>query len=146
MPSRTVPPPSSCRRYRAPARFAVLAARRLGMRPVSVEQMVHGYLPVQDRLEAILEGAIATGDVAVIEKVLRPIERAKRRLEAIQLTPDLIRRAQTADAAEDVAESACLSDRTPERVREWLLSIRSELALLLEIEGALVRELSESAR
>lgn len=114
--------------YRAPSRIAVSAARALGMRPGSVEQLVHGHYQIHVRLAAIIEAAAALGDTGFIERVLAPIDAARAALPTPALTAQLIQQQQQSDAVEEIAESRFLSDPTAAHRREWLHALERQRA------------------
>lgn len=131
----TVRPDPTARHYRRPSRVAIAAAPRLGMRPGSVEQLVHGHDQIHVRLAAIIEAAAALGDAAFIDRTLAPIDAARARLAVPALTPELIHQAQSSDAAEEVAESCYLAAPSLPHLRTWLHAVERQRAdsLLLSL-------------
>jgi len=88
---------------------AKYVAPRLGMRPASVEQLMK---QVNHRCAAIVSAFVALGDTERGERFIRPILAAWEHRAAPPLCDAVIHLAQEADAAEDVAESDFLLDRS----------------------------------
>lgn len=88
---------------------AKYVAPRLGMRPASAEQLMK---QVNHRCAAIVAAFVALGDTERGERFIRPILAAWDQRTAPPLCDAVIHLAQEADAAEDVAESDFLLDRS----------------------------------
>lgn len=134
----TVEPGTRRRHYRTPSRLAQYAAPRLGMRPQSVEQLLHGHHRIQDRYQVLLQAAIATHDDQMLDVLLRPFEAVEAATidggENCELEADL------ADAAEDDAQARFRADRSRDAARlllrrraaERMASWRHDRALAAE--------------
>ena len=100
--------PTRARRYsRQPSRLAVEAARHLGMRPGSVEQMIHGHSPIHLRFQTLLRAAITVGDLAAYEQLMLGVYVAEESIEERAANiPLLFERLQAADATEETCRQA----------------------------------------
>jgi hypothetical protein len=79
------------------------------MRPASVEQLMR---QVNHRCAAIIDGFVALGDTERGERFIRPILTAWDGRTAPPLCDAVLRLAQEADTAEDLAETDFLLDRS----------------------------------
>lgn len=134
--SDTVGQPNRRRHYRKPSRLAEYAAPRLGMRPQSVEQLLHGHSRIQDRYQVLLQAALATHDDQMLDVLLRPFEC----VEGAPIDGGCELEADLADAAEDEAQAHYRADRSRDAARlllrrraaERMASWRHDRALAAE--------------
>lgn len=130
--------PGKGRRYtRRPPAWAAYAAPKAGLKPETLEHYVKGRCEIALRFAALVEAAVVLGDRRLLDKLLAPVDAAMARLPEEPLTPELIRDVQSSDLAEDVAESAFLSDPTPEHRVAWANAVRVERASRLRLLMAL---------
>jgi hypothetical protein len=128
------------RRYpRVPARWAVEAARSLGLRPMTVESYVHGRNPAHLFVAEAIRQARRWGDPAVLGKLMAPI------LDALNDGPPqsvdaLLGPAQEADSAEEVAQTHYQRAQTRETRRALIEAERAQLATTAALIRALELE------
>jgi len=128
---------SARRRYpRTPARWATDAARALGLRPMTVESLVHGRRPVHLTTAEIVRAAVRWGDPALAGKVLAPILAAQHDQPEITVDEALVP-AQEADAAEEVAQTRYQQTPTAAHRRAFLDASRAQLATTAQLIRAL---------
>lgn len=139
--------PARRRRYSAvPARVHAVYLRtapELGTTAGSLAQHTPVYV---DRLAHLIAAAAAIPDLAFIERVLAPIDVARAGISAPALTPELIQRVQSADAAEEVAETRYLSNPTKASLRAWrdaATKQRAETAVLILAQTAALRAMDD---
>lgn len=124
--------------HRPPSKVASRAARVLGLQPETVHALIHGRANVAKRFAAILEAAVSLGDDRMVCRLMAPVDAALQ-VDRPDLSPDLIRAAQEADAAEEVAETTYLANPTPEHQREWLRKLAEQRFHCHRLELALAR-------
>ncbi len=115
-------------------------APRLGLKPLSVEALLRGPQAINLRAAAIIRAFRALGDDERLARFWGPMARAYEQCEAPPLCDAVIHLAQEADAAEDVAESDFLLDRSDANL-DRLIRL-SDRAILREMarRDALVAE------
>ena len=115
---------------------ARLVAPRLGMRPVSVEQLISGRANVFVRCAAIIDGFVALGDDLRLCKAMAPIDAALAKCLRPAFTPQLVRDESEADGAEDVAENLLFVAPSREAALLFLRRSQAARAAALRLERA----------
>jgi hypothetical protein len=117
--------------------IAAYVAPQLGMRPQAVGHLMRDIGP---RCAAIVSAFVALGDTARGERFIRPILTAWDGRTAPPLCDAVLRLAQEADTAEDLAETDFLLDRSDQNL-DRLIRV-SDRAILRETarRDALVQE------
>lgn len=129
------------RTYTKRDRVAEALAKRLLMKPESAHQVLVGQLNF--RVAEIIGAFRDANEPERLERWLGPIRAALEFVAEEPLTRALIIRAQEADAAEDVAESAYLTDPCPATQDHWIRRIREQRVAGLALDMALVRDRRE---
>lgn len=122
-------------------RVAEALARRLSLLPSSARQILVGSLNY--RVAEVIGAFDDAHEVERRERWLLPIRAAFERLAEESLTRALVIRAQQADASEDVAESAYLTDPSPATRDAWIRALDQQAATNLALRMALVRDSRE---
>jgi hypothetical protein len=125
------------RYYRQHSRLAQRAAQELGVRPGTIEQMIHGHTPIQERFWALVHVAMELGDQYVLDKLLSPAP-PRGVAPAPRLTPSLLLTESEADAAEDVARDRYILDRRAKP--DYLRCLGAEL----EVKRCVLRALEQA--
>ena len=113
-----MPTRSKVRHYRSPSRLAEYAAPLLHMQPGSVEQLIHGHTPIQERFAILVRAAIALGDHEMYHRLMGPTEMV---IDGVEMPePDAEHRADLADAEEDRAQAEYRAHPSPETARALL--------------------------
>jgi hypothetical protein len=112
------------------------AARRMGLQPSTVGQMVRSR-GVHIQTATLIEAAILLRDDPLFQRLTAPLLAAIDARPIREFSPQLVHEVQAADLAEDISESAFLAQRSPETRHAWLLRLRQQHVL----SGDLIRSL-----
>lgn len=137
----TLPRGTSARTYLRRDRVAEALAKRLQMKPESAHQVLVG--PLAWRCAEAINAFHETHEFARGERWAMPIRAALAQVAEEPLTRLLIVRAQEADAAEDVAESAYLANPCPATRDAWIQKLDHQSTCNLALRMALVRDRRE---
>lgn len=120
------------------------AAMALGITPAAMGERVR-QRGIHLQVAELIRSAVLTGDHRLAERLFVPIECARLGLVPEPVTPELLDAEQRADAAEDVAQVAFLTDRTPANRRAYINALRTARARSLELLVALEAEEAAAA-
>jgi hypothetical protein len=132
------------RHYRTPSRLARYVATDLGLKPASVEQLIHGHAPIQERFAALVRAARLLGDHAMEARLMGPVRAVNADLPALELNATLIRTATAADLREDQSRTAFLCARMQDpraarnEARQWLADMDVAMGRMVEMRAAVV--------
>lgn len=140
----TMRPDAPGSHYRRPSRVSRYCAKRLGIKPESVEQLVKGHDAVHIRTAVLIEGAILHGDHALVARILAPIEAARAGASSGESPAELLAADVAADSAEDCPRLEYLTSPTAESRNALLRRLRDRAGVLLRLIAALEREQREA--
>lgn len=126
---------------RKPARWASLASRLGGKRPMTYEAMAHGSHPIADELAGMIRAARASGDHAVVAKLYAPIWQAFRGPVSAGVTPAMEVDETELSGKENFTQMRHRCHPTRETARARLRALDRYLGKIIEIRQALVAEL-----
>lgn len=131
------------RHYREPSRLARYVAPQLGLKPASVEQLIHGHTPIQTRFWRLVEAALKLGDERILSTLMARGEAILAQVRAVD--PVQAELAETdEDAAEDQLQARYRYARSPDErraiARERVQGIDRLRRRLLELREALIRD------
>lgn len=129
------------RTYQRHDRVADRLAQRLGMLASSARQVLVGQLNY--RVAAVIGAFNDTNELERRERWLLPIRSALESVAEEPLSRALILKAQEADAAEDVCESAFLNDPCPLNRDAWLRALDQQAVTTMALRMALIRDRRE---
>ena len=118
------------RNPRQPARWAIEASRLVGYRPMTCEKRVQ--LGVHEKVGEYVRSARLFGAPEIAVKLAKPV------MDALNVGPVLpldeaLRKAQRADALEEIAETAFLTDPSPENRKNLIDATRQQIATSWEL-------------
>ena len=115
----------------------VVAARKLGMRRGSVEQLCYGRDNCFRRSAVIIEALVRSDQSLRAERLLMPIEVARVALPTPPITGELRDDNKKIEQAEDRAEVRYERDPSDENARAWHAELRAEAAHNIRVMRAL---------
>lgn len=126
----TLPQQCRVRKPRTPPRWSVEAAKRVGVRPMTVEKRVQ--LGIHEEVAHYIIAARAFGDPQVSAKIEQPIRVA---LDSGPLLPmvEALRIAQRADAAEEVAETSYLTEPSVDNWKRFEAALLEQVATTVQL-------------
>lgn len=139
-----MPPARRTRHYRTPSRLARYVAPTLGLEAASVEQLIHGHAPIQDRFAALVRAARLLNDAAMEARLMGPLRAAIADLPALPLDGTLIRTGTAADLREDQSRTAfiCALMDDPREARDeaqrWLDDLDVAMGRMVEMRVAVI--------
>lgn len=130
----TLPPAGHGRKPRLPARWAIEASRQVGYQPMTCEKRVQ--LGIHEEVGHYVTAALASGAGEIAAKLAQPVLLALDRTPALPLN-EAIRKAQRADALEEIAETSYLTNPTDENRLAFVAALRAQVATSMHLVRAL---------
>lgn len=113
------------------------------MKPASIEQLLHGHTPIQDRFWALVESALAIDDPRIYAMLMEKGERILLRIRAVPPLPELEVAEEQLDGAEGVLQvryAGAAGDDARAIARDRVRNIDEYRATLLKLRQALIEK------